>query len=334
MLEGLKRRPAALIIGVLLLGLAGLVGLVLLRGPRNFTVIVLPDTQYYAESYPEIFEDQAAWIVDQAESRNIVFVVHEGDIVEHYDDDGEWQVADAMLSMIERVVPLSVLPGNHDMSADRDTANFNAVFPAERFVDQDWYGGGYPDGTNDNSYQLFEAGGYDFGLFQLRPERFLIVNLLFCPTRDVVEWADGILKQYPDRHAILVTHAYLNHRGNRHVHQASGGCVDPQANTQYLFDELIYPNPNVLIVLSGHEYQPERAYGEAYRVDTNIAGEAVHQMLADYQRRVNGGDGWLRILGFNRELGEVIVRTYSPTVGSYERDEDSDFSFEFPEQGN
>lgn len=325
------RRP--LLIGgiALIVLIAGFVALVLLRGPRNFTIIVLPDTQYYSEQYPDIYEDQVRWILDEAEARNIVFVVHEGDIVEHYDREAEWQVADRLMGRLDGIVPYAVLPGNHDMSAERDTAIYNRYFPAGRFADQRWYGGNYPEGSNDNSFQLFQAGGYDFGLIQVRQLGLVVVNLEFCPTGGVVEWASSVFERYPDRLGILVTHAYLGYDGVRHIHQPSGGCTDPDRNTQYLFEQLIYPNPNLFMVLSGHEYQPERAYGEAYVVDSNVAGRPVHQMLADFQRRPNGGDGWLRIIGFNQGLGQVIVRTYSPTVKGYERDDDSEFRFDLPD---
>ena len=31
---------------------------------ENFTVVVLPDTQFYSESYPGIFDNQTQWIVE------------------------------------------------------------------------------------------------------------------------------------------------------------------------------------------------------------------------------------------------------------------------------
>src|ERR1041385_2161380 len=43
----------------------------------SFTVVVLPDTQYYASAHPEILEAQAQWIVRRRTSDRIAFVVHE-----------------------------------------------------------------------------------------------------------------------------------------------------------------------------------------------------------------------------------------------------------------
>jgi hypothetical protein len=46
-----------------------------------FAIIVLPDTQFYSQSYPTIFSNQTQWIADNVEDMNILFVLHEGDIV-------------------------------------------------------------------------------------------------------------------------------------------------------------------------------------------------------------------------------------------------------------
>ncbi len=313
-----------------LLALAGGFLFVILRGPRKFTIILLPDTQAYAESRPDILQDQIDWILDQAGPRNIVFVLQAGDLVEHFDNNSEWQIVDSAFRQLEGRVPFSVLPGNHDMSPERDASFYDRIFPPSRFEGYGWYGGSYPPETNDNSYQIFSAGGYDLGPFALAADRFLVLSLQFCPTADVVTWAKEVLARHADRHAIIVTHAYLNVHGGRQIHAPSGGCTAATENTRYLFDELIYPNPNVFLVLSGHEYDTQDLDGEADRVDLNIAGRPVYQITSDFQRRPGGGGGWLRILGFNRKLGEVVVRTYSPGLGSYEKDADSEMILPYP----
>ena len=47
---------------------------------EEFTLAVLPDTQFYAKDHPEIFDAQTAWLARNAAERRIVFVLHEGDI--------------------------------------------------------------------------------------------------------------------------------------------------------------------------------------------------------------------------------------------------------------
>ncbi|NLE38560.1 MAG: hypothetical protein GX621_11095 [Pirellulaceae bacterium] len=47
--------------------------------PGSWTMIILPDTQYYAESFPHIFHAQTEWIAAHKDSHNIQMVIHEGD---------------------------------------------------------------------------------------------------------------------------------------------------------------------------------------------------------------------------------------------------------------
>ena len=271
------------------------------------------------------------WILDQRKPRNIVFVSHVGDIVEHYDNRLEWERADGILSRLIDAVPFGLLPGNHDLSPTGDASSYNEHFGPARFDDFAWYGEGYPAGTNNNSYQIFSAGGYRLGPLSLGADDFLILDLQFCPEPDVLAWAKQVLADHPDRHAILVTHGYLDVLARRNIGQPAFGCTAEAGNTEYLFDDLVYPSPNVFLVLSGHQYDTQTMDGEARRADRNIAGRWVYQLVSDFQRRPVGGGGWLRILGFNQELSQLIVRTYSPTFKSYEQDGDSDFRLPYPE---
>src|SRR5205807_6190284 len=47
----------------------------------DFSIIVLPDTQYYSESYPAILNSQMQWIVKNAAALNVQMVLAVGDIV-------------------------------------------------------------------------------------------------------------------------------------------------------------------------------------------------------------------------------------------------------------
>ncbi len=267
----------------------------------EFTVVALPDTQFYSESFPQVFDAQTQWIVDSQASQNIVFVTHEGDVVQTWDDTAQWDNANASMSLLDGVVPYGIAPGNHDTP----TTYFNQYFPYTRFDSQLWYGGHYGD-TNDNNYQLFSAEGQDF----------LVLHLEFCPRPEVRTWADGILKSYPDRKAIITTHGYLDASGNRFV----GTCGD----TSFIWDEIVVPNPNVWFVLCGH------IHDEHYRVDI-ANGHEVHQLLADYQDRDNfGGNGWLRTLRFVPGDNAVYVQTYSPWLNQFKTGSSSEFILDLP----
>ncbi len=263
----------------------------------EFTIIAMPDTQFYSESFPEIFRSQTQWIVDNVAARNIVFVTHEGDLVQN-NVVPEWQVANANMSMLDGRVPYGMGPGNHD----QPTTLFNQFFPYTRYVGQPWYGGNFQN-LNDNNYQLFSGGGLDF----------VIVHLTFCPPAAAVSWADSIFRTYPDRVGMVTTHGYLGLAAERSVHVCG--------STQYLWDGLA-SNPNLRFMLSGH------VHGESRRTDV-VNGRTVFQMLADYQGRASGGEGWLRILRFVPADDTVYVETYSPWLGRFETDADSTFTLPF-----
>jgi hypothetical protein len=269
----------------------------------EFTIIALPDTQHYSEAYPAIFTSQTQWIKDNKAARNIVFVTHEGDIVQNYANAAEWNRANTSMSIMDGVVPYGMAPGNHD----EPSTLYNLYFPYTRYQGLPWYGGHYQT-LNDNNYQLFSASGMDF----------VWVHLDFCPTASVVSWASGILNAFPDRIGMMTTHAYLGLSAERSTHVCG--------STQYLWDGLAAPNPNLHFMLSGH------VHGEARRSDA-ANGHPVFQMLADYQERAQGGEGWLRILRFVPAEDKVYVQTYSPWLNLYETDADSEFSLDFPMGG-
>jgi hypothetical protein len=270
------------------------------RGRRKtsnaFTIAVIPDTQLYSESHPDIFLAQTQWIADHAASENIVFVSHEGDLVNDPENMTQWANADQAMTILDNAnIPYGVLPGNHDAGVS-GTTNYNQVFPYDRYSAQPWYGGHYALANNSN-YQLFSAGGDDY----------LILHMQYNPDSATIAWADGIIKTNPTRRVIITTHSYMDSTG--------------QPST--LWNELIVENPNIYFVLCGH------VPGEIARTDIS-GGHPVYQLLADYQSRPNGGDGWLRLLRFVPEENKVYVETYSATLDMYETDANSSFALDYP----
>ncbi len=281
----------------------------------DFTVIDLPDTQYYTGvlngGSPEMFYSQTQWIVDHRQQENIVYVVQNGDCVEHGDDiEDEWKRADTAMQTIEDPVttllddgiPYAVAVGNHDQTPWGDpngtTALFNTYFGVSRFAGRDYYGGHF--GTdNNNSFQFFSAGSMDF----------LVIILEYDPGADpmVLQWVDSLLTAHPERRAILVSH-YLIAPGNP-------GNFGTQGQAIY---NKVKDNDNVILMLGAH------FPGEGRRSDT-FNGHVIHTLLADYQMRTNGGNGWMRLLRFSPVSNTISVRTYSPWLDAWEEDDDSQF---------
>ncbi|MBD5046369.1 hypothetical protein GUF44_03195, partial [Xanthomonas citri pv. citri] len=67
-----------------------------------YTFVWMSDTQYYAESYPHIFDKQTEWIKDNQKQLNIKYVFHTGDIVDDSADIRQWKNADRSMSVLDK----------------------------------------------------------------------------------------------------------------------------------------------------------------------------------------------------------------------------------------
>lgn len=285
-------------------------------GP-DFTVAVLPDTQYYTAGInggvPACFAAQTDWIVRERLGRNVVFVTHVGDVVEHGDNGGtntEWlAAADALYRLEDSAatglpdgIPSGIALGNHDQTPNGAvggaTLCYNEMFGAGHFAGRAYYGGHY--GTNNDShYEWFAAGALEF----------VVLHLEYNASTDpaAVAWAGEVLQTNAGRRAILVTHSLIN----------AGFPGAFTAEGRLLYDALKV-HPNLFLMLGGH------AVGEGRREDV-FEGRTVHTLLADYQGRASGGNGWLRLLQFSPSNQVMRVRTYSPWLDQFETDADSAF---------
>lgn len=264
----------------------------------NFTLVALPDTQIYAESYPSIFDNQTQWIADTTGSMKTVFVTHEGDVVNVNTQTIQWDRANNSMSKLDGKVPWAIAPGNHEL--DSNITNYNTYFGYSRFNGKSWYGGAYQN-VNTNSYELFSGGDDDY----------LIFHFQYGVNDSVLAWANTTIASYPNRRVIVTTHDYMDSAGTR---STTGTLV---------WNDFVAPHADlVFLVLCGH------TLGEANRTDI-VNGHPVYQLLADYQGRTNGGNGWLRTMEFHPVEDKIYVRTYSPYLTSYETDSDSQFTLNY-----
>ena len=164
--------------------------------PTISTVVVLPDTQYYASSFPFIFAAQTRWIVEQQSERNIALAIHLGDIVDASNDQAQWTVANSSMRVMDGLVPYVLVPGNHGTDANRVGPIDDYFAPAT----MPWITGTMTAGRIENSYSLVNIG----------PRQWLVLGLEFGPRDAVLAWADRVLKAHPAIPAIIVTHAYLD----------------------------------------------------------------------------------------------------------------------------
>lgn len=292
-----------------------------------FSIVALPDTQYYASSYPRIFRNQTRWIAKNAEKLRIKFVVGLGDIVDDGASVAQWRVADRAYRELDGKVPYLATIGNHDYdekgriaTSGRKASRFNRFFGPSRYLSQgySWYRQGPDPKSNENFYALFQIQGASY----------LVLSLEFYPRDSVIEWASGLIAANPGSQVIIATHSYLNNDNTR-----VSPC-DPFAKAVYglksdnngddLWRKLVSKHPNVVLVLSGHI--PVDGVGR--RVDLGEGGNLVNQVLSDYQGEPSGGGGFLRVMTFHPSRRRIDVRTYSPELKSERSDPRNRFSLD------
>ena len=252
----------------------------------------------------------------------------------------------------EAGLPFGVAPGNHDYDAawsvagyppNRDKSwselnrtvedmgilhvggldNFRTVFgdQTDFFRDKSWYLASFRGGAN--SAQKFSAAGYDF----------LHIAIEMQAGGDVLQWIESVLKAHPGLPTILTTHDYLDATGERRAQPLIDlARIEPEYHNtaEQVWTKLISRHGQIFLVLSGHHK------GQAYRVDDNVAGNPVYQVLADYQGRgqvvfeLGGtkprgiGDGWLRLMRFDFSTvpASLSVQTYSSFFKRYSSEVD------------
>jgi len=280
---------------------------------KDFTIVVLPDTQFYSEKYPKIWAAQIDWIIANRKALNIAYVIHLGDITQNGDGKPEeWAFASDALYRLENPsatglqdgIPYGVVPGNHDHRGG--TSQFNKHFGVDHFAKRFYYGGHH--GTDNNShFDKFTASGMEFIVLYID---FDYETLDYAP---IDAWADEVLKTNAKRRAIVVSHNLL----------AVNGSFDPRGRAIY---DSLKGNPNLFLMLCGHNH------GGAYRYDSH-EGIGVMTCLSDFQRAPEGGGGYLRLYQFSPAENLVYVQTYSPWLKQYKTDPKNQFKFRYQMDG-
>lgn len=265
------------------------------------------DTQYYigVSSWTHYMTEQFDWFVEEYENSNIAYVCNTGDVVDGKGNENQWIKAREIHNKLDQSgVPNGVTPGNHDVgNADAgdgyDTeelyALWNKYFGSKYYNFQPWWGGGFMDNTSH--YDLITIGGHDFV--------FLYLGLKYETTPEGVAWANNVIKKYPHRTVVILTHQYLS--------QSGGYMTGKWGFADKIKEQIIIPNTNVRIVLCGHE--PSSRYNQVHLKTGITLTEILHDYQMDYgfnNGPVQGGSGLFRYLTFGENTLES--KTYSKSI--------------------
>ena len=298
----------------------------------DFTVVVLPDTQYYSESYPAILNSQMQWIVNNAAALNIKLVLGVGDIVNNGGSSTQWATADSAYKKLDAAhIPYFAPLGNHDYDANNPsgrtsaTNNYNHYFGPSRYTNPTYWGtpywqGSYPSGSNENFY----------GSVTINGQQYLIVALEFYPRDASLSWAAQVIQNNPGAQVILITHAYEYFDNTRvstcNSFDAEYYGLGADNDGDAMWTKLMRPYKNISLVLSGHEVRGAGQDATGHRSDLGTNGNLVNQILSNYQNMTNGGNGYLRIMKFHPSSDTMDVLTYSPYLNSYLTDSGNQFT--------
>ncbi|MDD9205358.1 metallophosphoesterase, partial [Georgenia sp. 10Sc9-8] len=229
---------------------------------------------------------------------------HDGDIVNVHTEQHQWDKANAAYDMLDEAgLPYGVLAGNHDVGGhDDDYSAYSENFGEDRFAGNPWYGGSYKD--NRGHYDLVSAGGVDFLMLYMG---WPTTNDEEANSEDIA-WMNEVIAQYPEREVWVNLHEYL---------QTTGGLGQFPQRVQ---DEVVATNPNVFAVSSGH-YHDAFTRTDSFDDDGDgVDDRTVYQMLFDYQGLPEGGQGYIRLAHFDNEAGQIVFRTYSPSLDVFNSD--------------
>ena len=253
---------------------------------QSFKIIVIPDTQWRSQKWPELSAKMAEWIVKNEKKENIKYVLQVGDLVQVGSSEQEWENISSAFKMLDGKVPYIVAVGNHDydrINPPKSTVLFNRFFPVERFRKMKGFGGSYPEGTNTNSFHTFKARG----------KKWLILSLNFSPDEREIFWGNEVIKTHPDYQIILLTHSYLTH-----TKRDEAGEI--------IWNKLLRNYANVSMVFCGH-------LSTVHSKSEGDQGNIVCEMLFDWQNdRERDPNSYFAIITIDPKKGTTSARSYSP----------------------
>ncbi len=229
---------------------------------------------------------------------------------------GEWDIAQKAIFKLNGIVPYSITRGNHDdymiddyfnVAAYTNQFKTNATYTNSAYTGTYQNGGFYSDPGTDGKgpcYPNNKQGAINEGntegriywsaktktshtstmvnswkTLNIAGVNYLLMSVDYNPTKNVFDWVDGKLAEYPDHKAIIITHSYLTGTGELATSE-QGNTVWPMGFTaDRLWDEVLSKHENVFMVVSGHT----GGIAPTYSYNKGVNGNEVLQVLVDPQ---------------------------------------------------
>jgi hypothetical protein len=300
--------------------------------PGSVTIVLLPDTQYYVSCrYPHL-GNQSHWIVSERVTRQIRAAISLGDLTDHNSPE-EWTFVRDAFGPLGKGFPLLLTTGNHDVGSRGTTDGRDSLL--SKYFDESWAA------SNGSLRAVMTPGSIENAFYSLDLGRFRlgVLMLEWSPRQATVAWANRVLERAADHRVIIATHAYVYDDSTRYDHAtrkdqlwspfdyatAQGErALDGSHDGEMLWNALVRRHAGIFLVVSGHVL----GQGTGRLTSFGDAGNAVHQVLVNYQMLDEGGLGYLRFFEIYPDGRTLHMKTYSPSLDLYSYAADQDFRLE------
>jgi hypothetical protein len=133
--------------------------------------------------------------------------------------------------------------------------------------------------------------------FSVGDWNFIVINIAYEASDDVLDWANSLLDEYPESHAVVGAHVYLNTTGGY-----AGKGRDSADWPTNLKNKVLDTHGNVFLTLSAHHHP---AMGSRTKV-----GGRDELMFNRQDSDGQMGAASLRIMSFDLVQGKIDVQTY------------------------
>lgn len=286
---------------------------------KDYSMAIIPDPQVMSHWAQGNLKTISEYIIDKNETHNVAMTLCVGDNADNVSSSRPDLDMDFQLSAVKREfdnlyaegIRWATTPGNHDYDSNatvnRNLTYYNKYFAYEEISKYDYFGGAYQIGQTQNAYYLFEECGVPY----------LIISIEFGADDNVLAWANNVVSNYPERRAIVFTHAYMGGdneilskgKSSRPTSYGFNAYVDVN-DADDMFNDFISLHENIFMVFSGHVPSDDILVKESY----GIHGNTVMQFLIDAQGiMMTGCESLVSLITFD-ELNQKVYINYESTT--------------------
>ena len=302
----------------------------------DYSIAVIPDpqimTHWRQQSLPSINNYLINY--NNQNANKLAMTICVGDNADGYNADFPEYTLDYQFSAMKKVyselyeqgIKWVTTPGNHDYDDNatktRDLSYYNKYFSYDEISNYDYFLESYKEDQTQNAAYTFEAGGVPY----------LVISIEFGSDDLVLNWANELVENNPDKRVIVFTHAYIggdgeiidNNNPNSATKYGFANYVDTNSPIE-VFEKFISQHENIFMVLSGHVPSDDILL----KVSEGKKGNKIMQFLIDAQGALGGGaESLVSMMTFD-EKNQTVSINYVNTMTNKLYNTQNQFTYSF-----